>query len=79
MADLLHERAEYPRALVLYEHACDQGQSESCRQLGELHATGKIVPRDLSRAEGYYERGCRNKDRPSCKALRVVKEARQSR
>ena len=46
------------KAFPLYQKACEDGRSASCRVLGAYYEMGKVVQQDMSQALLYYERAC---------------------
>lgn len=61
--------ANLKRRRTLLEKACKGGDGIGCNMLGEMHARGRGVPKDATRAAALYGRGCELRYSPACTAL----------
>jgi TPR repeat protein len=66
---------DLPRAVKLYEQACEAKEFSFCYALGLLHQSGTELPKDLKKATLYYERACSGGDGKACTNLAVLVSA----
>src|SRR5690606_2430660 len=58
-----------PRAVSLYERACEAGDAPACAALASAHARGFHLRRDPERAEALWQKSCDGGHAPACRAL----------
>ena len=58
-------------AFALHKAACERGESEACRRVGEAYEAGNGTPKDLEAAAAAYGQGCGNGFLSACTALGV--------
>jgi len=63
-----------PAAVSPYQMACDGGDMQGCRELGNAYFNGAVVPKDEKRAADLYQRACNGGDSRSCAFLGVMYE-----
>jgi hypothetical protein len=59
-------QGRYAQAIPLYQRACDEGEMESCRNLGVIYEQGQGVPRSKWRALELYRKACQGGNTASC-------------
>jgi len=57
---------DYPRAVSLFEKACDDEFAAACTGLGQMYRDGKGVAQDDTNASSLSERGCDLGDLNGC-------------
>ncbi len=46
--------------------ACQDGEAEACRFLGDIYGLGRSVPQNFERSKDWFDKGCALKDGVSC-------------
>ena len=54
-------------ALLLFEDACERGDTFACTEAGVAHATGYGTPIKPERAKAFYRRGCKPSQHALCR------------
>ena len=70
----IKKRHDYTNGVRFLKTACTLGRGYSCTLLGDFYKEGKIVKRDIYKAQEYYDKGCVRESGSGCRkynALRV--------
>ena len=67
-------RQNYKEAFKYYKLACDNGEYQSCYNLGVLYANGKGVRQSYSMAKEYYGKACDLGDQKGCAAFAYLNQ-----
>ena len=63
---------DFPKAISLYERACQAGEARACTSLGAMAFNGEGGRKDASWARGLYEKACKGGDVEGCEKLRAM-------
>jgi TPR repeat protein len=61
---------DFPKAVSLYERACQAGEARACTSLGSMALIGEGGRKDASWARALYEKACKGGDAEGCGKLR---------
>ncbi len=62
----------YPKALELYTKACEAGNADGCKKLGDLYLNGKGVNEDDEQAKTIFSRACDAGNGDGCSGLGLM-------
>ena len=62
----------FPKAMSLYERACQAGEARACTSLGSMAFNGEGGRKDVSWARGLFEKACKSGDAEGCGKLRAM-------
>ena len=60
---------DQPKALELFEKACERGEMYGCKILGDMYCKGEGVENDYLKAAALYEKTCNGGEAYGCKVL----------
>lgn len=67
-----YSNGKYSDALLLYKQACNEGNFESCNDVGAMYKKGIGSSRDISKAKYFYTISCNNRNDYGCSNLRTI-------
>src|SRR6185295_3384936 len=67
-------RQDKPRAVTLYQAACDRGFRQGCVYLADMYRDGTGVTTDLRQAANLYHGACDENDADACRSLASLYE-----
>lgn len=65
---------DYPKALELFEKACERGEMYGCKVLGDMYYKGESVEKDYLKAIQFIEKACNNGLKRECEMLRDIQK-----